>query len=66
MRIFAGWLIAIIVCLTVLAAFSVSEGVHAAAIGAAGFVALLLALCFYALADIRQLFFLWLKSNSAE
>jgi hypothetical protein len=45
--------VAVVVLLTAVGAFSVQEGSQAAVIGAAGFGCLLLALCLYALADIR-------------
>jgi hypothetical protein len=55
MKGFAIGLIVAVVLLTVLAAGFQTEGTQAAVIGAAGFGALLIALCFYALADIRSL-----------
>jgi hypothetical protein len=55
MKTFAACCIAVVVLLTVVAAFNVVEGSQAAAIGAGGFGVLLIALCFYVLADIRAL-----------
>jgi hypothetical protein len=54
MKGFAIGCVGVVILLTVLGAFSVQEGSQAAVIGAAGFGCLLLALCFYALADIRD------------
>jgi hypothetical protein len=53
MKAFAIGCVVAVVLLTVVGAFSVQAGARAAAIGGAGFGCLLLALCFYALADIR-------------
>ncbi len=55
MKIFALWCVVAVVVFTVLAAFSVSEGAQAAAIGGGGFACLMVALCFYALASIHAL-----------
>ena len=55
MRHFAIGCIVVVILLTLIAAFSVKDGAIAAAIGGGGFVCLLIALCFYALADIRAL-----------
>ncbi len=55
MKGFAIGCVVVVILLTAVAAFSVTEGSQAAAIGACGFGALLIALCFYVLADIRAL-----------
>ena len=55
MKGFAIGLIVAVILLTVLGAGFQTEGRAAAEIGAAGFGFLLVALCFYALADIRSL-----------
>jgi hypothetical protein len=55
MKAFAICCVVVVVLLTVVAALNVVEGAQAAAIGGAGFGALLIALCFYVLTDIRSL-----------
>lgn len=55
MKNFAIFCIVAVVVLTLIAAVPQLSGTTAAMIGAAGFVALLLALSFYALADIRAI-----------
>ncbi len=55
MKTFAICCVVAVVLLTLVGAFSVYSGAQAAAIGAGGFGVLLIALCFYVLADIRAL-----------
>jgi hypothetical protein len=57
MKTFAISCIVVVILLTLIAVFNphVPDGATAAAIGAAGSFCLLLALCFYVLADIRAL-----------
>jgi hypothetical protein len=53
MKTFALVVVIAVPVLTLAAALNVVEGYKATAIGAAGLSALLIALCLYALADIR-------------
>lgn len=55
MKNFAIGCIVVVILLTVVAALNCIQGSQAAIIGASGFLALLLALCFYVLCDIRTL-----------
>jgi uncharacterized membrane protein YfcA len=54
MKAFALICAVVVVVLAVIGAFSVQEGSQAAIIGACGFACLIVALCFYLLADIRE------------
>ena len=55
MKTFAVVLVVAVILLTLIAAFSVMEGATAAVIGASGFACFIGALCFYMLADIREI-----------
>ena len=57
MKSFAIGCVVVVILLTLVAVFNphVQDGAVAAAIGAGGFFGLLVALCFYVLADIRAI-----------
>lgn len=65
MRTFALICAFAVVLLTVVAAFSVQAGSQAAVIGACGFACFIAVLCFYLLADIREVLKRILSSSVA-